>query len=167
MILCQILRGLSEAIAEAGECTPQSLAAGLEIAKQSAYEAVLEPKEGTILTVLKDIAEQASVCESDGSDLTDMADRCKTAGQESLERTPELLEVLAEAGVVDAGGAGLVLLWDAVLQVVDGRDLPEPPEELPGVVGVEGAEGVSVGGAAEGHARRRRGKLTQESSDTK
>ena len=151
VILCQILRGLSEAIAEAGECNPQSLAAGLEIAKQSAYEAVLEPKEGTILTVLKDIAEQASVCESDGSDLTDMADRCKTAGQESLERTPELLEVLAEAGVVDAGGAGLVLLWDAVLQVVDGRDLPEPPEELPGVVGVEGAEGVSVGGAAEGH----------------
>ena len=151
VILCQILRGLSEAIAAAGECTPQSLAAGLMAAKQSAYEAVLEPKEGTILTVLKDIAEEASVCESDGSDLTDMADRCKTAGQESLERTPELLEVLAEAGVVDAGGAGLVLLWDAVLQVVDGRDLPEPPEELPGVVGVEGAEGVSVGGAAEGH----------------
>ena len=151
VILCQILRGLSEAIAEAGECNPQSLAAGLEIAKQSAYEAVLEPKEGTILTVLKDIAEEASVCESDGSDLTDMADRCKTAGQESLERTPELLEVLAEAGVVDAGGAGLVLLWDAVLWVVDGRELPEPPEELPGVVGVEGAEGVSVGGAAAGH----------------
>ena len=80
-----------------------------------------------------------------------MADRCKTAGQESLERTPELLEVLAEAGVVDAGGAGLVLFWDAVLSVVDGRELPEPPEELPGVVGVEGAEGAdgaSVGGAA-------------------
>ena len=150
VILCQILRGLSEAIAEAGECNPQSLAAGLEIAKQSAYEAVLEPKEGTILTVLKDIAEEASVCESDSSDLTDMADRCKTAGQESLDRTPELLEVLAEAGVVDAGGAGLVLLWDAVLWVVDGRELPEPPEELPGVVGVEGAEGVSVGGAADG-----------------
>ena len=151
VILCQILRGLSEAIAEAGECNPESLAAGLEIAKQSAYEAVLEPKEGTILTVLKDIAEEARVCEAEGSDLTDMADRCKTAGQESLERTPELLEVLAEAGVVDAGGAGLVLLWDAVLWVVDGRELPEPPEELPGVVGVEGAEGVPVGGAAEGH----------------
>ena len=148
VILCQILRGLSEAFAEAGECTPQSLAAGLMAAKQSAYEAVLEPKEGTILTVLKDIAEQASVCEAEGSDLTDMADRCKTAGQESLDRTPELLEVLAEAGVVDAGGAGLVLLWDAVLWVVDGRELPEPPEELPGVVGVEGAEGASVGRAA-------------------
>ena len=152
VILCQILRGLSEAIAEAGECTPQSLAAGLEIAKQSAYEAVLEPKEGTILTVLKDIAEEACVCEAEGSDLTDMADRCKTAGQESLERTPELLEVLAEAGVVDAGGAGLVLLWDAVLWVVDGRELPEPPEELPGVVGVERAESVPVGGSADGVA---------------
>ena len=148
VILCQILRGLSEAFAETGECTPQSLAAGLETAKQSAYEAVLEPKEGTILTVLKDIAEEASACEAEGSDLTAMADRCKTAGQESLERTPELLEVLAEAGVVDAGGAGLVLLWDAVLWVVDGRELPEPPEELPGVVGVEGAGGVSVGGSA-------------------
>lgn len=148
VILCQILRGLSEAFAETGECTPQSLAAGLETAKQSAYEAVLEPKEGTILTVLKDIAEEASACEAEGSDLTAMADRCKTAGQESLERTPELLEVLAEAGVVDAGGAGLVLLWDAVLWVVDGRELPVPPEELPGVVGVEGAGGASVGGSA-------------------
>ena len=151
VILCQILRGLSEAFAEAGECTPQSLAAGLTAAKQSAYEAVLEPKEGTILTVLKDIAAEARACEAEGSDLTAMADRCKAAGQESLERTPELLEVLAEAGVVDAGGAGLVLFWDAVLSVVDGRELPEPPEELPGVVGVEGAEGAdgaSVGGAA-------------------
>ena len=158
VILCQILRGLSGAFAEAGECTPQSLAAGLEAAKQSAYEAVLEPKEGTILTVLKDIAEEACACEADGLDLTAMADRCKTAGQESLERTPELLEVLAEAGVVDAGGAGLVLLWDAVLWVVDGRELPEPPEELPGVVGVEGAEGVAAGGsAAHGVAAGREG----------
>lgn len=158
VILCQILRGLSEAFAETGECTPQSLAAGLETAKQSAYEAVLEPKEGTILTVLKDIAEEASACEAEGSDLTAMADRCKTAGQESLERTPELLEVLAEAGVVDAGGAGLVLLWDAVLWVVDGRELPVPPEELPGVVGVEGAGGASVGGsAAHGVAAGREG----------
>lgn len=155
VILCQILRGLSEAFAETGECTPQSLAAGLAVAKQSAYEAVLEPKEGTILTVLKDIAGEARVSEADGCDLTAMADRCKTAGQESLERTPELLEVLAEAGVVDAGGAGLVLLWDAVLWVVDGRELPEPPEELPGVVGADGAKAASVSaahGAAASHA---------------
>lgn len=148
VILCQILRGLSKSFEEAGECTPKSLADGLELARQSAYDAVLEPKEGTILTVLKDIAEEARACEAEGSDLTVMADRCKAAGQESLERTPELLEVLAEAGVVDAGGAGLVLFWDAVLSVVDGRELPEPPEELPGVVGVDGADGAPVGGAA-------------------
>ena len=151
VILCQILRGLSKSFEEAGECTPKSLADGLELARQSAYDAVLEPKEGTILTVLKDTAEEARVSEAEGSDLTAMADRCKTAGQESLERTPELLEVLAEAGVVDAGGAGLVLFWDAVLSVVDGRELPEPLAELPGVVGVEGADGAdgaSVGGAA-------------------
>lgn len=149
VILCQILRGLSQAFEEAGECNPQSLAAGLAIAKQSAYEAVLEPKEGTILTVLKDIAEEARACEAEGSDLTAMADRCKSAGQESLDRTPELLEVLAEAGVVDAGGAGLVLFWDAVLSVVDGRELPEPPEEMPGVVGTGGAS-VAAGGSAAG-----------------
>ena len=141
VILCQILRGLSQAFEEAGECNPQSLADGLAIAKRSAYEAVLEPKEGTILTVLKDIAEEARACEAEGSDLTAMADRCKSAGQESLDRTPELLEVLAEAGVVDAGGAGLVLFWDAVLSVVDGRELPEPPAEMPGVVGTGDAAG--------------------------
>ena len=141
VILCQILRGLSQAFEEAGECNPQSLADGLAIAKRSAYEAVLEPKEGTILTVLKDIAEEARACEAEGSDLTAMADRCKSVGQESLDRTPELLEVLAEAGVVDAGGAGLVLFWDAVLSVVDGRELPDPPAEMPGVVGTGDAAG--------------------------
>lgn len=151
VILCQILRGLSQAFEEAGECNPQSLADGLEIAKQSAYEAVLEPKEGTILTVLKDIAEEARRSEADNCDLTEMADRCKSAGQESLDRTPELLEVLAEAGVVDAGGAGLVLFWDAVLSVVDGRELPEPPTEMPGVVGTGGAS-VAAGGSAAGDA---------------
>ena len=151
IILCQILRGLSQAFEEAGECTPQSLADGLAIAKQSAYEAVLEPKEGTILTVLKDIAEEARSSEADDCGLAEMADRCKTAGQESLDRTPELLEVLAEAGVVDAGGAGLVLFWDAVLSVVDGRELPEPPTEMPGVVGTGGAS-VAAGGSAAGDA---------------
>lgn len=149
VILCQILRGLSEAFAEADECNPSSLAKGLVLARQSAYEAVLEPKEGTILTVLKDIATEA--CEAEGCDLTEMADRCKAAGQESLERTPELLAVLAEAGVVDAGGAGLVLFWDAVLSVIDGRDLPEPPAELPGVVGMTGTA-ASTGAASSGAA---------------
>ena len=128
VILSQILRGLCQSFQAHGSVDVASLAHGWEAAREAAYQAVLEPREGTILTVLSDIAAQATQCHQQGNDLVAMAHSCREAGQQSLARTPELLEVLAEAGVVDAGGAGLVLLWDAVLLELAGIELPPPPE---------------------------------------
>ena len=133
VILSQILRGLCQSFQAHGRVDAASLANGWEAARKAAYEAVLEPREGTILTVLSDIAAQAAQCHQQGDDLVAMSHSCREAGQQSLAHTPELLEVLAEAGVVDAGGAGLVLLWDAVLLELAGIELPPPPE-VAGVV---------------------------------
>ena len=143
VILSQILRGLCQSFEEQESVTTESLARGWEIARSSAYKAVLEPKEGTILTVLTDIASQAEHSRQQGHDLVELAKSCLGAGQQSLDRTPELLEVLAEAGVVDAGGAGLVLFWDAVLTVVSDHNLPEAPQPTGGVGQGTGQAGVA------------------------
>ncbi len=137
VILSQILRGFAGVVSKAGEATPTSVAAGLKAAAAAAYAAVLKPIEGTILTVAREAAEAANTAAGAGAGLRDVVDAARAAGQEALDRTPELLPVLKQAGVVDAGGAGFLLLLDAALYVVDGRPLPEPdvtggvdPEEL-------------------------------------
>ncbi|MGH9185302.1 MAG: DAK2 domain-containing protein, partial [Acidimicrobiales bacterium] len=103
------------------------LAAGLVAASEAAYEAVMRPVEGTILTVVREAADAATAQAKAGASLVDVLEAAKTTGEESLARTPELLPILAEAGVVDAGGAGFLLLLDAALHVLDGRPMPEPP----------------------------------------
>jgi DAK2 domain fusion protein YloV len=129
VILSQILRGLGQAFAEVDEIGAADLQRGLVAAAEAAYGAVMKPTEGTILTVAREAAEGAAAC--NGGTLTAVLEASQRAGRASLERTPELLAVLAEAGVVDAGGAGLVLLFDAALHVVDGRPLPDPPADAP------------------------------------
>ncbi len=129
VILSQVLR----ALADGCKASPPDGAGALEFsgaltkAAEAAYTAVMRPVEGTILTVTRESAEAASVAAGTGSDLLATIEAAKTGGEESLARTPELLPVLKQAGVVDAGGAGLLLLLDAALMVVDGRPLPKAP----------------------------------------
>ncbi|MCZ7525177.1 MAG: DAK2 domain-containing protein [Acidimicrobiia bacterium] len=89
---------------------------------------MLRPVEGTILTVARAMAEAGEALVADGAspELVDVLDGLSVAARDAVERTPELLPVLAEAGVVDAGGKGLALFVDALLKVVDGRPVPEP-----------------------------------------
>ena len=126
VILSQILRGLTQTMAAApdGLIDAAMVARGLEVAAAGAYEAVGNPVEGTILTVIRESAEGAAASAAQGGSLVDVLDAARVAGYASLARTPELLAVLAAAGVVDAGGTGLMLLIDAFLLVVDGRPLP-------------------------------------------
>jgi DAK2 domain fusion protein YloV len=126
VILCQILRGLCDVLREAERGDADVVADALTAASAAAYEAVMRPVEGTILTVVRDSAEAATEAAGRGASLAEVAERARDAAGESLDRTPDLLPVLAEAGVVDAGGAGFVLFLDVVLHVVDGRPLPEP-----------------------------------------
>lgn len=124
VILSQILRGMAEVLRSAEEATPRTVAAALRSAATAAYAAVLRPVEGTILTVVREVAEAAEQAVGAGAGLAALLERARDAGQEALARTPELLPALKEAGVVDAGAAGFLYLLDAALHVVEGRPLP-------------------------------------------
>ena len=121
VILSQILRGISGVVSEQQGLDGVSAAAALAAAATAAYEAVMRPVEGTILTVVREASEAAVAAAAEGADLVTVLDAARAQGADALERTPEMLPVLKEAGVVDAGGAGLLLLLDVLLHVADGR----------------------------------------------
>ncbi|MBD0338679.1 MAG: DAK2 domain-containing protein [Thermoleophilia bacterium] len=116
VILSQIVRGAAEALARSDD-----LAAALRSASDAAYRGVGKPVEGTMLTVIRETAEAAE--RLDPPTLPQLV----AAAQESVERTPEQLAVLKEAGVVDAGGAGLVEILRGLAAYVAGEPLPDPP----------------------------------------
>jgi DAK2 domain fusion protein YloV len=124
VILSQLLRGMSERMGSAGEAGvgPELLVDALTHASELARRAVVRPVEGTILTVATAAADGAAR----GSGLVGVVESARAEAADALARTPEMLPVLAQAGVVDAGGAGYVLLLDAFLLVLAGRPLPEP-----------------------------------------
>ena len=126
VILSQILRGLSSTLKTAKSSGASRVAEALKAASAAAYEAVLKPIEGTILTVVRETADAAQRAANDGATLAAMLRVARAAGQKALDNTPELLPVLKDAGVVDAGGAGFMLLLDSAIHIVDGEPLPEP-----------------------------------------
>jgi DAK2 domain fusion protein YloV len=128
VILSQILRGLSASLKEAADGTGARVADALKAASAAAYQAVLKPIEGTILTVVRESADGAHAAAEQGESLVGVLRAARAAGKAALDRTPEMLPVLKDAGVVDAGGAGFLLLLDSALHVVDGEPLPEPDE---------------------------------------
>jgi DAK2 domain fusion protein YloV len=115
VILSQIVRGAAESLA-----VSDGLSGALRSASDAAYRAVRKPVEGTMLTAIRELAEEAEA----GGDLTAVVAR----GDECVLRTREMLPVLAEAGVVDAGAAGLVEILRGIAGVVAGAPLPPPPE---------------------------------------
>ncbi len=129
VILSQILRGLCSVLDDRPDAGAAEVASALAAASAAAYGAVLKPVEGTILTVVREASVAAVAAAEGGADLTGVLDVARVAAGHALDRTPELLPVLAAAGVVDAGGRGFVLFLDAWLNVVDGRPLPTPEIE--------------------------------------
>ncbi len=127
VILCQILRGLTATFADGEEVDGPTFARGLAAATEGAYQAVGRPVEGTILTVVREASDAAAeAAEAGGATLAGVLEAALARGGAALQRTPELLDVLRRAGVVDAGGTGFLLLLDAALCVVSARPLPEP-----------------------------------------
>jgi hypothetical protein len=126
VILSQVLRGLSAKMRERKNADAAAFAAALKAASESAYTAVLKPIEGTILTVVRETADAAVTAAAGGADLASTLRGARDAGRVALDNTPELLPVLKEAGVVDAGGAGFLLFMDSVMNVVAGEPIPEP-----------------------------------------
>ncbi len=134
VILSQLLRGMSERMGAAGEAGvgPGVLTAALAPASALARRAVVRPVEGTILTVAAAAAEGAAAADGgpSGATLVGVIESAHRVAADALW-TPEMLPVLAQAGVVDAGGAGFLLLLDALWLIVDDRPLPEPSTEPP------------------------------------
>ena len=150
VILSQVMRGLVGKLrgVAGGVASAPDVAAALKAASVASYEAVLKPIEGTILTVVRETADAAVAAASAGESLERMLRVARDAGRAALANTPELLPVLKDAGVVDAGGAGFMLFIDSALHVVAGDALPEP-EDVAGP-SAEQLEAVSLRAGADG-----------------
>ena len=152
VILSQILRGLSEAVRNLDGIEAPAMTEGLRRAADGAYSAVQNPVEGTILTVVRAAAEGAAGTGEDAG-LVEVLEAAHASAGEALARTPDLLPVLRAAGVVDSGGTGLMLLFDAFLHVAAGRPLPDPPAGAdvdPALAGGTDLTGHGPGEAADG-----------------
>lgn len=127
VILSQLFRGFAKEIEAKPALNSKEFALALEAGVQTAYKAVMKPVEGTILTVAKDAAKQAMETAKTTVDLTEVMERTLAAAKKSLSRTPDLLPVLKEVGVVDSGGQGLVFVYEAFLAVLKGQVLSHAP----------------------------------------
>ena len=123
VILSQLLRGFTKGIKKYDEIDAPILAEAFEKAVETAYKAVMKPKEGTILTVARGMAEKASELAQEGVELEEMLEAIVAEGDAVLARTPEMLPVLKEAGVVDSGGQGLMQVIKGALDVFKGKEI--------------------------------------------
>ena len=130
VIMSQILRGLTQVMSPLEVIDGPAFSAALTAAAAGAYEAVGNPVEGTILTVVRVAAEGAARRVEVDPSLFAVVEAANISGYEALASTPDLLPVLKDAGVVDAGGTGLLLFLDALLNRIDGRPMPEPSVTL-------------------------------------
>ena len=122
VILSQLLRGFTNAIRDHSELDGELIVAAMQKAVETAYKAVMKPKEGTILTVARVMYEKAQDVE-DKENLDNLFQVILTSGDEALAMTPELLPVLKEAGVVDSGGQGLMTVMHGMVDAFNGLEL--------------------------------------------
>ena len=121
VITSLLFRGFSKALKGKDEASAEDLANALKMGVEAAYKAVMKPTEGTILTVSRLAAEKAAECTE--MEIPAMWDATLAAGQAALEDTPNLLPVLKKAGVVDAGGQGIMFIFEGMKQVFDGGEI--------------------------------------------
>ncbi len=123
VILSQILRGFARALDEKEELDADLLTAALAESRNTAYKGVVRPVEGTILTVIKDVARAADESRRSTDDLFRMLEDIIKAADVSVKNTPELLPILKQAGVVDSGGKGLYIILEGILRTIKGESI--------------------------------------------
>jgi DAK2 domain fusion protein YloV len=129
VILSQIVRGFMDELGKSGVVTTPRLRRAFRGASDAAYRAVKRPVEGTMLTVIREMAEEAEREENRRLPPSDLLAAVLARGEDALSRTPEMLDVLRDAGVVDAGGAGLVEITRGLALAMAGEPLPEAAVE--------------------------------------
>ncbi|MCS7061926.1 MAG: DAK2 domain-containing protein [Anaerolineae bacterium] len=125
IILSQIWRGFARSVDHKDVCDAQDIALALREAVSTAYAGVNNPVEGTMLTVIREVAESAEQTVSRSHDLRELLRTMTRAAYESVQRTPTLLKILKEAGVVDSGGYGLYVILDGMSRFLSGQPLGE------------------------------------------
>lgn len=125
VILSQLFRGFSKSIETKKEINALEFAVALQAGVDMAYKAVMKPVEGTILTVAKDAAKKAMILAEKETDITALMIAVTEEAEASLNRTPELLPVLKEVGVVDSGGKGLLCVYEGFLASLKGETVPQ------------------------------------------
>lgn len=123
VILSQIIRGFSKSIEGKEKLTTEDIAKAFKNGSDTAYKAVIKPIEGTILTVVRESGEYAIKASKKEKDLLKFLEMVIDEANKSLERTPELLKNLKEAGVVDSGGKGLVLIYEGMYEALKGNPI--------------------------------------------
>ena len=140
VILSQLFRGFSKAIESKSVISGKEFAAALNSGVETAYKAVMKPVEGTILTVAKDSAKKGVQSSQNTNDIIVIMEDVLKEAKASLKRTPDLLPVLKEVGVVDSGGQGLVFVYEGFLAELKGEKLPDSPASYPSMNELVSAE---------------------------
>lgn len=123
VILSQLWRGFARGVEGKDSIDGEAVAKGFASARDMAYKGVVKPVEGTILTVAKDVAQEAERAAKKGADAANVLQAAVDAAAESVKRTPELLPILKDAGVVDSGGKGLFFILEGMLRWVYGQQI--------------------------------------------
>lgn len=122
VILSQLLRGFSKSLKEASKIDTMTIARAFKLGSDTAYKAVMKPTEGTILTVARECAEVSLEIAEKETDIIKFMKKVIEHGEDTLQRTPEMLAVLKQAGVVDAGGKGLLVILTGALEALSGKE---------------------------------------------
>lgn len=142
VILSQLFRGFTKIIAQYDEVTVQILSDAFQKAVETAYKAVMKPKEGTILTVAKGMAERALELSDETDNLVTFCEEVIKEGDRVLDLTPEMLPVLKQAGVVDSGGQGLMQVLKGALDALLGKEI-DYTIDIPAAKTEDGASAAS------------------------
>ncbi len=144
VILSQLFRGFAKVIAEYDEIDVQILADAFEKGVETAYKAVMKPKEGTILTVARGMANRAIELSDETNDLIEFCEGVIKEGDRVLAKTPDMLPVLKQAGVVDSGGQGLMQVMKGALDSLLGKEIDYTIEETPKAATTEDAVSYNI-----------------------
>nr|WP_330387726.1 DAK2 domain-containing protein [Lacrimispora sphenoides] len=144
VILSQLFRGFTKEIAAANQVTATVLANSFVRATETAYKAVMKPKEGTILTVARGMAEKAAELVTETEDILEFCQKVIEHGDYVLSQTPEMLPVLKQAGVVDSGGQGLMQVMKGAFDCLSGKEVDLSVEVEKRPVDTVGASGTTT-----------------------
>lgn len=153
VILSQLFRGFAKVIAEYDEIDVQILAEAFEKGVETAYKAVMKPKEGTILTVARGMANRAIELSDETNDLIEFCEGVIKEGDRVLSKTPDMLPVLKQAGVVDSGGQGLMQVMKGALDSLLGKEIDYTIEETPKAAATEDTVSYNIEAQAQQEIR--------------